>query len=44
MLIHIVMRHFVNVGDEHLVRVQVQIEGDGADAVFGAWRTEIAQF
>ena len=44
LLIHIIMRHFVNVCNEHLIRVQVQIEGNGADAIFGPWRTEIAQF
>ena len=38
------MRHLMNVGDEHLVRVEIQVEGDGTDAVWGAWRTEVAQF
>ena len=44
LLINIIMRHFVDIGDEHLIGVEVKIEGDGTDAVFGARGTEIAQF
>ena len=43
LLMHIIMRHFVEVGDEHLIGIQIQVEGNGADAVLGAWRTEVAQ-
>ena len=42
-LIHIIMRHFVDVGDEHLVGVQVEVEGDGTEVVLGSWRTEVAE-
>ena len=38
------MRHFMYVCDEHLIRVQVQVKGDGADAVGGPGRTEVAEF
>ena len=33
----------MNVGDEHLIRIQVLVECDGAQAFFGAGRTKIAQ-
>ena len=33
----------MHVSDEHLVWIQVEVEGDGADAVFGAGWTEVAQ-
>ena len=44
LLKYIVMCHLVHIGDEHLVWVEIQVEGDGTDAVGGAWRTEVAQF
>lgn len=44
MLVHIVMRHLMDIGDKHLVRVQIHVEGDGTNAVFASWRTEVAQF
>ena len=43
LLVHIVVCHFMYVGDEHLVGVQVEVEGDGADAFWGAGRTEVTQ-
>ena len=34
----------MNVGDEHLVGIQIKVEGDDTDAVFAARWTEIAEF
>ena len=34
----------MDLGDEHLIRIEIQIERDGANAVFCAGRTKITQF
>ena len=42
LLVYVVVRHLMHVSDEHLVGIQVEVEGDGTDAVFGSGWTEVA--